>query len=344
MKAWQWGGPSAAETESIGSRRLNALVAVTALIFVLDGVALTCGALVHTPGTNSPPRLAALALVALVLAAYAVVRGSRFSTAEATVMLAFQMVGIASMSRTTNLDLGALSNGFEISILGAYASWMLARPAVGVFYVGLALWVIALALRGDLYLGVAGALFAVQAVVTTEVVRVLRNRVRRLTHVDPLTDVLNRRGVEDAARTMMQRRGGRGVPICLALIDLDDLRWVNNQRGHLAGDALLIAAAREWREALRHAPVTVGRVGGDEFVLLFTGIDEVAARDMLASLRSSSEVSWTAGLAKVRPGESFSQTLARADAEMYANKASKGEVRAATAAVAARDDRDGPRR
>lgn len=324
MRVWQFGGSSASGgVPASGSGRLTALVAVTALIYLLDAVALTCGAVLRTPGTNAPHALGALALSGLALAAYAITRGRRFNRGEATVMLALQMAGIASMSRTTHLDLAALGNGFELSMLGAYASWLLARPAAAVFYAGLSLWVTALVLRGDLYLSAAAALFAAQAVVTTEIVRTLRNRVRRLTHFDPLTDALNRRGVEEAARALMLRHGERGAPVCIALIDLDDLRQVNNEVGHLAGDALLVAAAQEWRDAFRHAPVTFGRIGGDEFVLLFTGIDEGAARRMLASLRRTSGVRWTAGVAALRPGETFSEVLARADAEMYANKPDK---------------------
>ena len=327
MRVWQWGGPSAPKVGAASAPPGRSdLVAVTAVVFVLDALALTCGALLRTPGTNPPRALAALALLALALAAYALLRGRRFGSVEATAMLALQLAGVASMSRTTHLDLGALGDGFELSILGAYASWLLAKPAAVVFYAGLALWVTVLALRGDLYLGVAAGLFAIQAVVTTEVVRTLRRRVRRLTHFDPLTDVLNRRGVEDAVGAALCRLRGRDVPLSLALIDLDDLRQVNNQRGHQAGDALLVAAAQEWREAFRGAPVTVGRIGGDEFVLLFTGVDEAAARDMLAAATSSSEVHWTAGVAEMRSGETFSEALSRADAEMYAHKASKREA------------------
>jgi len=310
------------------------LVAVTALIYLLDAVALMCGAVLRTPGTNAPQNLGALAASAFALAAYAVARGRRFSRAEATVMLALQMLGVSSMSRTTHLDLAALGNGFELSMLGAYASWLLARPAAAVFYAGLSLWFTALVLRDDLYLSVSAALFAMQAVVTTEIVRILRNRVRRLTHFDPLTGVLNRRGVEGAVREVMVRRSRRGVPVCIALIDLDDLRKVNNEVGHLAGDAFLVAAADEWRAAFRHAPVTIGRIGGDEFVLLFTGIDEVGARRSLESLRRTSGVRWTAGLTELRPDETFSQALARADAEMYARKADKGQATAADSTVA----------
>ncbi|MDH2413612.1 GGDEF domain-containing protein [Nocardioides sp. CER19] len=293
---------------------------MTALIYLIDAVALTCGALLRTPGTNAPQKLGALAVLAVAMAAYTVARGPRFRQPEATVMLAVQLLGIASMTRTTHLDLAALSNGFGLSMLGAYASWLLARPAVAVFYAGLSLWVTAIVWRDNLYLTVAAVLLAGQAMVTAEIVHTLRRRVRRLTDVDPLTDVLNRRGVEDAARELMARQGERGAPICVALIDLDDLRQVNNAHGHRAGDALLVAAADEWRLAFRRTPVKVGRIGGDEFVLLFDGVDEVAARDTVAALRATSGVSWTAGLTQLRPRETFSEALARADAEMYANK------------------------
>lgn len=300
-----------------------ALAAVTALIYLVDGVALSCGAFLRTPGTNSSTVLGALAVTAIGLAVYTAVRGRRFTQGEATAMLALQVGSIAAMSHTTQLDLAALSNGFGLSMLGAYASWLLAWPAAATFYAGLSLWVGAIALRGSTFLTAAAILFAVQAVVTTEVVRVLRRRVRELTQLDPLTGLLNRRGLEETARALASPSARSGTPLCVALIDLDDLRQVNNTVGHLAGDELLVAAAEEWGSAFRHLPVVAGRIGGDEFVLLFDGIDEASARRMLASIRATSTVSWTAGLAQMRPGETMDEVLARADAEMYDNKDAK---------------------
>lgn len=305
------------------SGRFTALVSVTALLYLVDAVALTCGAVLRTPGTNSAPVLASLALSAGALAAYAVGRGRRFTRGEATVMLGLQMAGVASISHTTHLDLAALSNGFGLAVLGAYASWLLAWPASVTYYGGLALWVGAIALRGDAYLTVAAALLAGQAVVTAEIVRTLRRRVRRLTDFDPLTGVFNRRGIEEAARVVTARNAHRGTPVCVALIDLDDLRQVNNSVGHLAGDALLVSAAEEWRTALRRSSVKIGRIGGDEFVLVFDGVDEGVARGVVDSLRTGADVRWTAGVAQLRAGETFNEGLARADAEMYANKDAK---------------------
>jgi len=301
--------------------RFPALVTVTALIYLLDAVALACGAFLRTPGTNSAGILAVLASVAAGLAIYAVLRGRRFSRGEATVMLAVQLVSVAAMSHTTRLDVAALSNGFGLAMLGAYTSWLLAWPAAVTYYAGLALWVGAVAGREQVYLTVAATLLAGQAVLTTEIIRALRRRVRKLTDYDPLTQVLNRRGVTEAVRPLLARHARLGRPLCVALVDLDDLRRVNNTAGHLAGDALLVAVADEWRRAFGGSPVTVGRIGGDEFVLFFDGVDEAEARGMLAAVRAASGVRWTAGVAQVQPAERLNDALARADAEMYANKA-----------------------
>lgn len=305
-------------------RRLTALVTVTAVIYLIHAVALGCGATVHAPGMNPPHDLGALAATLVGLAAYAVLRGRRFTQGEATAMLVLQVAAAVTLSHSTVLDLAALTNGLGMSMLGAYASWLLGWPGAVAFYAGLSAWVGVVAARGEAYLTLAAIVLAVQAAVTAEIVRSLRRRVRRLTHLDPLTGTLNRRGVEETARVLAARNSRRGTPVCVALIDLDNLREVNNTAGHLAGDALLETAAGEWRRALARAPVSIGRIGGDEFVLLFDGVDEIAAREMVARLRTGSGVSWTAGVAEMRSGETFMQALAGADLEMYAHKGTNG--------------------
>lgn len=301
----------------------TALAGVTALIYLIHAVAVVCVALLRPPGTNSPRALGALALATLALAAYAFARGRRMRQGEATVMLALPLGAAAAMSHATPLDLAALTNGLGLSMLGAYASWLLAWPGAVTFYAGLSAWVAVVAARGESYLTVAAALLAAQAVVMCELVRALRRRVLRLTQFDPLTGALNRRGVADAVSAIASRMGRRAVPVSVALIDLDDLRQVNNTAGHLAGDALLVAATDEWRHGFPDASVTVARIGGDEFLLLFEGTDDVAARTMLDSLHATSAVRWSAGVTQLRPGEALDSALARADAEMYATKDAK---------------------
>jgi len=296
---------------------------VTALIYLVDGLGLTYGTVFHHGGTNAASVLGLLAALAYGLAAYPLVRGRRFSIPEATGMLSVQVVAIGLMSHNTHMDLAALGDGLALPLLGAYASWLLTRSGTAVFYAGLLLWTGAILERGNGYLTAVALMLAVQAVITTEIVRALRRNVSRLTDTDPLTGLLNRRALARTANKLLERCHRDGGTFTVALIDLDDLRKVNNSAGHLAGDALLVAAAREWRSTFSQNSVTVGRIGGDEFLLLFDDVDETRVRRLLAALQATSSVRWTAGVAQAAQEESLTQVLGRADADMYVHKGRK---------------------
>jgi diguanylate cyclase (GGDEF)-like protein len=298
------------------------LSAVSTLNYLVGAIALTCGATVHLQGKNPSWVLALLAVTAYACAGYALVRGRRFTHIEATVLLGVELVAVAVMSHTTQVDLAALGDGFGLPVLGAYAGWLLQWQGSVTFYAGASLWLAALVGRQDGYLSVVACLLALETAVTTEVVRALRRRVRRLTDVDALTGTLNRRALEDAADALWARAGRHGTPVTVALIDLDDLRSINNTSGHLAGDAMLIEAVRQWEATLPDSAV-LGRVGGDEFVVLFEGVGEAPVRLILAAMRERCSIAWTAGVAECGPGEGLTAVMARADEDMYRHKADK---------------------
>lgn len=90
--------------------------------------------------------------------------------------------------------------------------------------------------------------------------------------IDPLTRVLNRRGTEAALAdvTAVGRRSGENGAI--VLIDCDDFKTINDTCGYAAGDAVLCRVARAIIDSVRPGRDRVGRVGGDEFVVLLPGI------------------------------------------------------------------------
>jgi diguanylate cyclase (GGDEF)-like protein len=101
--------------------------------------------------------------------------------------------------------------------------------------------------------------------------------------VDPLTSVLNRRGLEQALDRELARFHRYGEDLTLAMLDLDHFKRVNDKHGHAAGDAILVSVARFLTRHLRETDV-VGRYGGEEFVLLLSHADAAQAGPILEQL------------------------------------------------------------
>lgn len=152
-----------------------------------------------------------------------------------------------------------------------------------------------------------------------------------LAHTDPLTGLMNRRGL-DAALTEALQAAGPGQPTAVFLLDLDGFKAINDALGHEVGDALLVAVGARLRSQVR-AGDAVARLGGDEFVVVVPLLpgDEEAARlghkllDCIAAPFSVAghecRVGVTAGYV-VAPfdGPDAAGLLRRADAAMYAGK------------------------
>lgn len=92
-------------------------------------------------------------------------------------------------------------------------------------------------------------------------------RLERLADTDPLTQVLNRRGIAEVLHAELRRMGRTGDTLVAILVDCDDFKSINDSYGHGVGDAVLTALARSIQDTVR-AGDFVGRVGGDEFLVL----------------------------------------------------------------------------
>ncbi|HVT75461.1 MAG TPA: GGDEF domain-containing protein [Acidimicrobiales bacterium] len=133
--------------------------------------------------------------------------------------------------------------------------------------------------------------------------------------IDPLTGVPTRPAAHDALRAL---RAGDAVVV----IDLDELKAVNDGRGHGAGDALLQALAAHLVRGVR-AQDTVARWGGDEFVIVLRD-GASAASAVVERLRQSAPTAFSAGVA-VHAGGEGQATFERADAALLAAKRAGGQ-------------------
>lgn len=309
---------------SIGAlRALPPLTSASALMYGAGTVLLVLGLATWEPQRNPRSVLAVLAVAALSSVVWTVVRGDRFTMTEAFVFMTLQLVAIAALTWNTNQDLGALANGTALPILGAYAVWFLRWPTSRlILYGGAALWFIAILHRDSSALNGFALSVLFQTALATELFWRIKARMDWLVRTDPLTGVLNLRGVTESLQREMARASRRHVPLCVVSIDLDGLRALNNTLGHRAGDDLLQAVTEHWRKEVRTFDV-IGRTGGDEFLLVLPETSMDVARQVVERLADSSPGEWSAGVAEAKPGDSVDSVLERADQRMYMEKAAR---------------------
>jgi len=146
---------------------------------------------------------------------------------------------------------------------------------------------------------------------------------------DALTGLPNRRLLMDRLRVAMSRHE-RGADVTLLFVDLDGFKYVNDNHGHDAGDALLIHVANQISATTR-ALDTVARLGGDEFIVLCedTGPDEAASivariidavRQPILVGGTMVTVTASVGIAAARSGLTADELLREADGAMYRAK------------------------
>lgn len=171
-------------------------------------------------------------------------------------------------------------------------------------------------------------------------------RLRKERDTDPLTGALNRRGLQGRFQSL----GAARHPLVLSVVacDIDHFKSINDAYGHAAGDAVLIAIAASIRSAVRSNDA-VGRVGGEEFVILLKDTTAEQAFHFAERLRGEiarisfprlppdRTVTCSFGIAELRRGETLAHAIGRADQALYAAKnAGRNRTRTATPLVPAR--------
>lgn len=170
-------------------------------------------------------------------------------------------------------------------------------------------------------------------------------QIEALVRSDDLTGVANRRGVTERLHQCMEAAQRQGTPLCVALLDIDHFKQINDRYGHDGGDSVLRAFGQLLAAQLR-ATDGVGRYGGEEFLLLLPDTTLEQARVQLERIRTQAlqlpwaqmglpalQVSCTVGASQYRPGDPLEAAISRADAAMYAGKTA-GRNRVVLEAVA----------
>lgn len=164
------------------------------------------------------------------------------------------------------------------------------------------------------------------------------DRVSAQARHDPLTGALNRKGLDEALARELSIVRRKDQPLCIALLDIDNFKKINDERGHTTGDQALAHLAQVARECMRPQD-TLARYGGEEFVILLP--DTRLEKGVEAMVRLQREltkqfflagsdkllITFSAGVAQLAQDEAGDAALKRADQAMYmAKRAGKNRV------------------
>jgi diguanylate cyclase (GGDEF)-like protein len=162
-----------------------------------------------------------------------------------------------------------------------------------------------------------------------QALREAHDRIEQLSRKDALTELTNRRWLDEILHGEAERARRYDVPFCVVMIDLDHFKDVNDTFGHAVGDQVLIAVARALESSARMSDV-VARYGGEEFLALLpnSAVEQawVLAERMRAGVRGiplpfrSEPMTASFGVAQWRPDDTVAGLVDRADEALYRAK------------------------
>lgn len=155
----------------------------------------------------------------------------------------------------------------------------------------------------------------------------LNSELERLATRDVLTGLYNRRLLDEKLQDEMRRAIRLAYPLCMAVIDINHFKKVNDQLGHAVGDALLVELSKLILDLTRESLDTAFRIGGDEFLVLFANCDKKNAENILKRINESfisvTEIASLAyGVIELDEvcEEGLDRCIMKADALMFENK------------------------
>jgi diguanylate cyclase (GGDEF)-like protein len=157
----------------------------------------------------------------------------------------------------------------------------------------------------------------------------LASEVYKLAALDQLTGLYNRRSGEQRLAQEISRAQRHGRPLTVLLLDLNELKAVNDKHGHAAGDLVIKGFAERLQRAIRGSDLAV-RLGGDEFMALLPECRADEVRHVLARVEGldveyqgeTIHCNFSSGWTDYKAGESPAELLKRADDALYSNKRS----------------------
>lgn len=170
---------------------------------------------------------------------------------------------------------------------------------------------------------------------------VAAERLKRLAETDELTGLYNRRRVSRLLEEEMERSLRYELPLSVIVFDIDDFKRVNDDFGHDVGDAVLAGLAKLAKDTVRQSD-ELARWGGEEFLVVAPETSRSGSRKLADRLREAIEeyefeagerVSASFGVSKLRPRDSATTLVKRADVALYRAK-TRGKNRVETEAAA----------
>jgi diguanylate cyclase (GGDEF)-like protein len=154
---------------------------------------------------------------------------------------------------------------------------------------------------------------------------------------DPLTEIYNRRSLDQIAGQFISQARRRGTPLTFLMVDADNFKQINTRFGHLTGDFVLAEIAALLKACLRGSDVTV-RYGGDEFLILLPDTTAESAQHVAERINfklndwnkadnlEGFRLSLSIGAVEWQDGQTLDEILDAADRKMYESKDARSEL------------------